>query len=313
MSFALADMIVRSGLIRGFKNLRNNPHHLFFILSGYQDIPDASELVGDRYLDNAVDFIMENSVMIKPFEYNLTAISYPHIQIVASYSEEQRYVGDYGSHLQDTKKIPPFVIGKINILKIKKDHIVAAIDQGTLSLLRLGIYIKDSNGFVFKSQGWNVLDNGTVIIYPLLEDLAKVSKNQSFKDWTLQSSEGNRSFKVNASHEQAQIRLILQSSGGIELHKILSIITRYCIKYSRLYMEGLGLQNLSIAQNVPQLVEDHDMIFESSFSLGGTILDSWISEEYNTIKEPLDYDLIASSMDSENQSVILKGGAKVRL
>jgi hypothetical protein len=296
--FALADLIVLNAIEAGLENLRQNPHHLDFILGKYEDTPYMRQRHGQSYVRQCREFITKNKITVKPY-YVLDSAKLPSISVVAQYQEEIQVLGDYGSVGQPTT-LPPVVLGEVSGVawSDEPNELIIGNANEVVEWIYSGAYLEQGD-FISRID---------LVIPDLENDRARIVcadsiPKVSLAGWAVTTSPSHRIAILNASGNMATVSIDLKSSGDIETHKLLALVVRYCLKKGRLLMDSEGLQVSTSSQNFPMAYDEEQGIFQTVFTLTGKIWDCWIQDESDTGEVGLTFCAVPSKVTSRDQIV----------
>lgn len=281
--FGLADMIVVEGFNRAFANLRYNPHHLEFITCGYHDTPFLKSLHGEKYIEQIVKLITENKVFIEP-GYRLDAVKFPSIAVIASYTESDQFIGDYGDSFEQTV-INPIVYKEFDAKGFSEDKksLIVSKELGVQEVAYPGRVLRAPSGTKYRIVQTEIKDTS-------VEIFVDVEIDQLLQGWKIQSVDTSKVAAVNTSLSTADVSIQLTTTGDIEVHKLLALVCRYALKWNRKFFESQGLQVSTSSQRYPIITDETQSIIQTQFNLSGKIADSWIIQETVNPAE-LDYTL----------------------
>lgn len=272
--FAVADLIVLDAIESGLENLRNNPHHLEFILGKYEDTEYMRKLHGSAYVRQCKDFVLKNKITVKPY-YVLDAAKLPSVAVVAQYQEEIQVLGDYGFTQTGPQTVPPVVLGEVSGVAWgeKENELVIGNANSVTEWIYSGSYLVQKD--------WS---SRISLVIPQENDTATVVcedtiPKKTLVGWKVTTAPSSHTAILNASGNSVTVSIDLKSSGDIEVHKLLALVIRYCLRRGRLLMDENGLQNTISSQNFPIAHDEEQGIYQTVFTLNGKIWDCWIQEE----------------------------------
>jgi len=272
--FSVADLIVMNAIEAGLENLRNNPHHLEFILGKYDDTPYMRKLHGSAYIRQCKELILKNKIFVKPY-YVLDLAKLPSVAVIAQYTEDVLVLGDYGMQ-QEMAVIPPIVLGKaLGVAWETTGYGLIVNAEEVVDWIYAGAYLRQGT-FTSRIDRIVPSTNGTVIIFcvDLLPRLKLI-------DWQVVTTESSRTATIHSSGNVANVSIDLKTSGDIETHKLIALVIRYCLRFGRYLMDENGLQITTTNQNFPSVYDEEQSIFQTVFTLQGKIWDNWIQSERN--------------------------------
>jgi hypothetical protein len=275
-------------------NLRNNPHHLEFILGGYHKSDFLKKLHGSNYIRQCTDLILENRLHVAPY-YVLDTNRLPNVVVTAIYNEDQQFLGDYGSTCNVAIKARCYA--KFNASELSSDGLALKVAKsyGLEKILRPGMQLFNAD-FVTKIDMIVQKDTYTEIHSqtPILNKLS---------GWEAKSAPLQHYTTVNSSLNACTAMLKLKSSGDIESHKLLCMVLRYCLKFSRISLDNLGFQKTNVSQQMTVLEDADQAIFATTFQVSGVIADSWIVAE-STSPEFIDLTMCAVPEDLTSDEIV---------
>lgn len=292
--FALTDMIVIQGIEKALENLRENPHHLEFILGAYSATPFLKNLHGKDYIRNCMELISHNKIQIRPY-YVLDSMQLPSISVVATYSESELMLGDFIG--QQSEELAPRLLGKFDATSIAQDSLsIFTPNEFAVSNFAFpGTYLHSG---CFSAQIEMTIPGDTqtqiFVTTPLPAKL---------RGWEVKTMSSRCVATINSSGNSCTVMLKIKSSGDVETHKLLCMILRYCLRYSRMFFENHNLYVSTTNQDMLVLEDDTQMMFATVFSMQGKSFDSWIEYEQKT-PDTILLDVDAVPVDTENNSEV---------
>ena len=295
--FALSDMIIIEIIEKGLENLRLNPHHLDYILGTYSSTPFLRNIHGKDYTKHCMDLVLNNKIQVSPY-YVLNNMQLPHIAVVATYSEAEMMLGDYvGSNIEE---LPPRTLGTFDAVSIAPDGLSIFVPNAySVSEFAFpGTYLHNGN---FKSQiEMTIPGNTQTQIY-----IKNVMPNK-LVGWTVKTMSTSCVATINASGNNCTVMIKLKSSGDVEVHKLLCLILRYCLRFGRIYLEGHNLYLSTTNQDMLVLEDESQQIFATVFSMSGKSFDFWIESEHrNPDHISLEVDAVPVSIENGDEAVVL--------
>ena len=296
--FGMADLIILEGVNRGLANFRANPSHLEFILS-YLQTADEVKNFGKDYVKNCIDYINNNKLIVKPYlSGDLNQI--PNFVAGATYNETAQYLGQYGTEF--TKEQTPTIYATFDVESYDGNWVYLDPTQKIEDRVWPRMVVV-AGSFIATVKSIMIRNCDTTIM-----ELDKpIPKGTVFKGWKAQLYSEDRIFTCSASMERAIVQCKLTTSGDIGTHRVMCTVIRYCFKYSRLYMDSMGLQNTVVSQGLPVVVDDETPIFETMFSVEGDEHDFWIDHE-STVPAAFGFEVIAKSENNAEEDADLSPG-----
>jgi hypothetical protein len=276
MSFGVADLITVAILRERLIFLSKHPDYIEFMLLPFIVNKGLEELVGRQYIAQAVEFIMNNRIMVAPY-YELEPKIRPAIAVVASGNEEQQFLGDEGFSCP-TAIVQPRVYATFDALSISEDGMVISVPLAydLQSKLWPGLYVK--NGSIVRMIRGLAVKETQVDIYVT----ESISAGTPIKGWVAQSAETVKGYHINESVDRVRIQCKLQTTGDYSVHRLLSIVVRYCLKSSRLLFDSMGVQVATFSYTPPMPSEMTEMEFETVYTIEGLLKESWVIAEFQT-------------------------------
>jgi hypothetical protein len=102
------------------------------------------------------------------------------------------------------------------------------------------------------------------------------------KGWQAQSSERYRGITLNASMDDVTVQCKLTTNGDYSLHRLFSVVLRYCLKRGRLIFDSYGMQVASFSYTPPMLSDQDEMEYESVCTINCKVTDTWIEKDWIT-------------------------------
>lgn len=273
--FGFSDLVTCAVLDNGFRFLASNPAHLEFILSPFICNESLRNLVGIEHVKNCVDYVTNNRIHIAPY-YQLDMTKRPSLAVVASGSESIQFIGDYGSTSQREATLPPTVFTTWDAKNIKKDTM--KVSKNSLLEKKIWPGVVVTNGIDYAIvKGIIVKDNADTVLC-LDRDLPD---NSRLTGWKAQSDTKDRGVVINSSVDDVVVQVKLTTTGDYSLHRLLSVVTRYCLKKNRLMFDSMGMQVATFSYSPPMLTESSDLEFESVLKIEAKMTDSWIEKDFD--------------------------------
>jgi len=277
--FGLADLITVEVIKQGLEHLKRNPYHLEFILGSFCQEPLRSS-VGVEHIKQCIDFVTNNRISVAPY-YEIDIKRRPSIAVVSQGREEQQYIGDYG----DTRSadlaeynLPPRVYVNFNPTAFTADNqgMIVSRDLRLDEKLWPGIFL--TNGTVTtKMRGILVRDGYPTTIY--LED--KLPEGTSLPGWRAVSSPRGKGIVCSASTDTVTVQMTLTTTGELSIHRLLSVVLRYCLKRGRMTFESYGMQVPTYSYTTPIVSDQAELEMESTYTIESKYTDLWIDKEFD--------------------------------
>jgi hypothetical protein len=278
--FGISDLIVVSVIKDGLDFLSKNPYHLQFILGAFCSDPIRNQ-VGDSHIKECIDFVTQNRIQVAPY-YQLDMKRRPCIGVVASGAEAMQFLGDaaYDSSCGDPCAIlPPRVycsFDAVGIKGIRRDVLLVPQELKLETKLWPGLHI--TNGpFSANLIGTKTNKSGNTELYLDTE----LPTGIALRGWSAQSDVRSRGVKVSASTDDVRVQMTLTTTGDLGVHRLLSIVLRYCLKRGRPFFDKNGLQVATYTYTPPIMSEQSEIEFESTCTIDGKFTDHWIESEFD--------------------------------
>lgn len=279
MSFGISDLITVAVIENGLNHLRDNPDHLNFILSPFCNIPEIRKMVGGQYIAQCIEYVTQNRLYVAPY-YEADHTRIPSVVTVARTGEEQQFLGDYGHECQNMV-FEPIVYGTFDVTDFEQDRTVMFVPKSSNveNFLWPNVWVKNGN-VIAQVRGIHVQDDKDTRI--LLNSAIPVGTNM--KGWVSQSSKKRTGYVINSNVEGVEISCKLTTSGDYSIHRLMSIVVRYCLKRGRMLFENYGLQAPIVSQAMPIIENggsDAPAIYSTVFSVKGKLGEHWITKEFD--------------------------------
>lgn len=290
MSFGFGDLITIMVLEDGLKHLASHPDHLQFILKPL-GCGDMKDFVGANHIIDCINFVTKNRIYLAPY-YQEDLGKLPSIVTVARQGETQQFIGDYGSSFVSQAVLPPVVY---------KEFTISGFEDGRQSLLvpaatKIEDYVWPniwiSNGTFLAQVDHILVREGEDTKVALKKAVPEMT---AFTGWKAQSGDRSRAYEVHSSMDEIEINAKLTTTGDYTVHRLLSIVTRYCLKRGRPIFNAYGLQVATFNQSMPIKEEEQPPVFSTVFTIRGKYTESWIAAECQVTDGKLDIDYIATS------------------
>ena len=275
MAFGICDLITAEVIKDGLLHLSRNPKHIEHILGVFCANDLVLRNVGGDYLAQCIEFIMNNRVEVGPY-YAIDVKRRPSVAIICSGVEETQFLGDYGSEEDLKINMPAVVYAQWDATSISKDTMVVTADYKLEKKLWPGMFI--SNGQHTVKLTGILKKDGTPTTLFLEPDLPD---NTRLTAWTAQSSEKGKGAVVSASMDSVTVQCKLTTNGDFSIHRLLSIVIRYCLKRGRLIFDKYGMQVPTFSYTPPMLTEQDEHEFESVYTITARFTDTWIEREFD--------------------------------
>jgi hypothetical protein len=284
-----ADMAVMSIVLNRLQYLRDNPDELAMLFEHYRLQWSYFSAIGcdpEQYIAKIVElFTKKNYPLINVFE-GYTRQPSPNfaIFVYSSSSEETKFMGDF--HEYATETLTPTVYAT----NIKVHHIENFEDSSILYISRR-CNLQDKIWRLQRvvnpqipDQSWlvtQIADDGEQYIRVELNDaISEVNGQIPLTGWEFRAFASGWQVEYGISTDAVTARLFLRTAGDIELHKLLCMIVRYCLKSGRHLFEFQNCQLSTMGQSEPQPDFSGEAAsgFTSVFNLSFRSTDRWIRQ-----------------------------------
>lgn len=298
IGFGITDLMVCSVISKQLQFLSKNPKHLEYILGMLREYNNIQDHVGVEHIKQCIDFIVNNEVHIAPY-YEVDIKKTPSIVVINSGVEAEQFIGDQsGQFLVDDCNFPiqlPRIVftewdaSSYNgtIMKVAKEY---ALDKK----LWHNVFIKNGD-FISRMDGLKIEDDAH---YIYLKD--ELPSTVPLKGWQAVSSLPQSGLLMASSMDDVTVQMKLTTTGDYSVHRLLSIVLRYCIKKSRLDFDSYGLQVATFSYSPPALSDEADMHFESVYTITGKSRDLWIEREFDFMDEAANM-VVCGTAESESE------------
>jgi hypothetical protein len=291
MSFGISDLVTVVVIEDGLRHLAANPTHLHFIMSPFVCDDAVRKLVGTQYIDQVIEFVTKRKIFVTPV-YQADEEKLPQITTIASQGEGQQFIGDYGYDLSNQRVLPPHVYTQFDVKNYQGDTLFVPPELHIEEKIWRNVYIRQGD-FVATCIGIIPGTPGEETAILLDRD---VPAKTSFTGWTSESAPEATGYVVNSSQDDVEVQVTLTTNGDYSIHRLLSIVTRYCLKRGRGLFNQHGMQVASFNQGMPLQNLDNDKLYQTTFTVRAKVTEHWIEKEYRG-EDPsgrLDIDLIAT-------------------
>lgn len=298
--FSVADLIVVAGLNDALDFLSKNPSHIEFILGQFCQEP-IQKIVGQEYIKQCIEAIQGQRIEVAPY-YQMDLKKRPSVAVVASYTEDIQFMGDYGSEDPNVLTLPAKRYASFNALSIDGCKIKVSSALNLDKILWHGLILSNGKERV-KLIGLLVKNN----ITELMVD-KELPKNTKLSGWGVFSGVYQKGYLINSSIDAVNIQCNFQSVGDYSVHRLMATVLRACLKKQRLWFDKYGLQVSTFSQTPPILTEEREMEFQTIFTISGKVTDSWIEKEYELPDEAANVklEMVASSINTDVDDVLLE-------
>jgi hypothetical protein len=297
--FGLADLVTCAVLKDGLQFLADHPAHLEFILGSFVNIPELKSLVGAEHIKECIEFITTNRMHVAPF-YQIDIKKRPALSVVSSGSENVQFIGDYGSVQESRIVLPPRTYQSWDAKEISKCTMKVAKNLELEKKLWVGLVISNGTHSAIL-KGILVRDGEDTTLYLDRE----WDENPRLTGWSAQSDNTAKGYVVHSSMDDVRVQVKLTTNGDYTVHRLMSIVTRYCLKRGRLMFDRMGMQVATFNYTPPMLTDNTEFEFESVFTIDAKMMDSWIYEEFFLNDRTANVLLSTTVQSEESQDVVL--------
>lgn len=303
--FGICDLIVVSVLKECLKDLSENPWKLEFILGGFCAVPGIRDMVGQDYIKQCVEYITNNRLHVATF-YELDMKLRPQIAVLSSGTESQQFLGEYG-RIQESGDtlVSPVTYAEWDCSSIAADEMTVAAGYLLNKKLWPGMIVSNNNGSILTRIKSIVQRDGSTVV----SLGTKLAAGTEMRGWKAVSDLIERLYEVNSSIDDVNVQCKLTTNGDFAIHRLLSLVLRYCLKRGRLVFDKYGLQVTTFSYSAPVSTDPDEHEYESIYSITGKFTDSWIYRDFpsNDSTANIRVELIAVPVDkTTNKEVKLE-------
>lgn len=279
---AFPDLLVVSLLQERFEFLSKNPHFVEFMLSPLGHVDVLYKYLGQRYVKEAIDYIVNNKLLIRPY-YQADQEKSPSVAVISHGDEMQKFIGDNGYSFApdnsqfNTKNVilQPSVWARWDSIGIDKDEMSVALSSEIDQKIWIGIQItNDDETAVVKG----IYKKEDKIVLFLDKDL---STETPLIGWRAQTADRRYGFSVGTSLDAVNIVCELKTPGDSAVHRVISALLRSSIKSLRPQFDFYGLYDIDISYSpMLEIGGGADQMFQSQVSIKGKMADHWIQRQY---------------------------------
>lgn len=282
--FGISDLIAVSVIKDGLLHLSNNPKHLEFILGQFCN-KNIADLVGHEYVKQCVDFVINNEISVLPY-YQADIKRRPSVVVVASGTESQQFIGDYGAVQKPVLILPENTYASFEVKSVEGSVVKVSSNLNLEKKLWHGMYIRALD-FEAKLEGVLVREGEDTALY-LSQD---VPDGTPLVGWSAGSSDKRRGAILSASTDDVSIQCKLTTTGDFSVHRLMAIVIRYCLKRGRPYFDEVGLQVATFGYSPPMLTDQEELEYETVFNITGKFTEHWIDHEFDAPDDAANIDV----------------------
>jgi len=273
--FGIVDLIVVAGIKDALQFLSANPRHIEFILGSFCQGP-IKHMVGQRHIKECVDFIQNNRIEVGPY-YQMDLKKRPSVSVVASYVESQQYMGDFGEDQAPVLTLPALVYAEFNAKAFAGCGLL--VSAGLKLEEKLWVGMEVTNGTLTKKIKGILVREGQDT--EIMVNDPPIPEGTSLAGWKAVSGLRQKGYVVNASTDDVNIQMNLQTLGDYATHRMIATVIRYCLKKQRLWFDQYGLQVATYSQTPPVLTEENEGEYQTIFTINAKFTDTWIAKEFD--------------------------------
>lgn len=278
MSFLMPELILTVVIENRLQYLSEHLDHLNFMLMPYVTNRGVARLVDAKHVSQCIDYIKNNRPMVRPI-YELDMNKIPSIVIASYQGESSQFIGNYGTELA-AEQYDPSTVLTFDAIRNENGSIVTTSNQNVLETVWPNLYFT-SGGFASKitqvvdkqSEVWLTLQDEAPVGTPLKACSIKTSLNQKW-------------YVINSSIDMIKASVTLTTAGEHSIHRLMTVLLRYCLKSGRMLMETQGLQTPTFSQRPVQLADNEQLIWQTEFTVEAKATDHWIESESGLITAP---------------------------
>lgn len=275
--FGISDIIAVIVIEDGLKHLSANPDELNFILSPFVRHKAIRDYVGIEHITQCVEFVTQNRVYVAPY-YEADMAKLPSIVTVASQGEQQQFLNDYGQNRGECVVLPPIKYADFVIEGFEDNRTVLLVPEALQIEKVLWPNITVANGSFAAHVDYIQVRSGQPTRVALKNSAAP--EMIPFTGWVAQSGSRESGVEMHASIDSTIVNAQLTTTGDYSVHRLMSIVTRYCLKRGRLLFDYYGLQTAKFSQGMPILLSDQPPIYQTTFTISGQFTEHWIANRY---------------------------------
>lgn len=285
--FGIIDLTTVCVIEDTLKFLAKNPIHLEFLLGSLTHYESLKKKISAQHIDKAIEFISNNKIHVAPY-YEMDINRLPAIYVVCSGEESQQFIGDTGQQgmcLKGDFDMSPTIYEKWTASFYEDDVMYVAKDYNLKEKLWRNVFIVNE-GFHSQLAGIQNVKK-TVAGYPngveytalYLKD--PIPEGTDLTRWKSQSDIKRFRTNLAASVDRVTVQCKLMTSGDVHLHRILSVILRYCIKSNKGVFHCNHMYNPVVNYGYPSPIDEiPDVGFESIVSMEVDVGEHWIDKIY---------------------------------
>lgn len=296
------DVIIKTAIELGLEDLRNNIWILDDIFSDFIDNPLLAQKYGQKEIQNAKDFILNNKIHVV-MAHRLDKEEFPSVTIAMGSSNEDKTLATLGDLDVEVVEYDPEYIGKPISWVVQPFNIVSYDSiTGLVTIPKL-------DSFKYINEGMLLVDTETGNAWPIKskksDNIIEIAQDSDFGDaQKFAIAPKYRGYKARRE------RIISQENYSIGCHihgdpsNLLFLFS--FVKYSLLrYREGLlehnnfQLSNLNCSEMVKNNSFQAENVFSRFITLSGQAEESWIKTPYRAI-EAIDF------YENDNQTTGIK-------
>lgn len=275
-------VLVLSLIKRVFESLRKDPDLIHFILSGYEQDGAISNIYGDTFIRNAVEYLRTVNIHYV-LGYRIDTAKLPNICVTCEGgTEATQFIGDFGRI--ENQSLPPAKYGTFHISSLDSDgNPLVSVEFKPGAILWPGVQIVDKTNKITRTVRGLIQAPGA---QEVTVELNKPLKLENGLDgWTSISPNKSRIRTIGSSLDAVTVKIYMDVAGDPELCDVMNSVMRHAIKQSRLLLMAYGFNKPTarysqIAKNTSYQGEN---VWTAEFSISGEMTDEWVLSDSETI------------------------------
>jgi hypothetical protein len=279
-------VLVLSLIKRVFEGLKKDPDLIHFILSGYDQDEAISNIYGEKFISNAVEYLRTVNIHYV-LGYRIDTAKLPNICVTCEGgTESTQFIGDFGRI--ESVALPPTKYGTFHISSLDADgNPLVSTEFNPGSILWTGVQITDKTSKIKRTVRGLIQAPGAQEVSVILDKPLKLENG--LDSWTSISPNKQRIRTIGSSLDQVTVKIYMDVAGDPELCDVMNSVMRHAIKQSRLLLASYGFNTPTskysqIARNTSYAGEN---VWTAEFSISGAFTDEWVladAESIDTIK-----------------------------
>ena len=297
MSFPIAEIITSAVIEERLQYLADHPSHLNWMLSPFVAHRGIARLVDPKYIEQCVNYIKSSRPMVRPV-YETDMNKLPSIVVSSFQGEGQMFIGDYGGqHMAEQHR--PSSILTFDSISIEKNIVTTTNNQGVDEVVWPGLYFKSGQ---HSSVINSLYKQDNLVVLQLKDDLPSGLPLQKCQ---IMTGSDQTWYMINSSIDTVKANVTLTTAGDHAIHRLMTVVLRYCLKSGRMLFDNYGMQVATFSQQPAMLADDTQLIWQTAFMIDAKITDHWIVGEGGLIGAPMQVEMTADSTEEGQSSVDL--------